>query len=355
MRQEKIKFAWRATIFLMLTLAPFLPELLSDFGSNNFRTWESIVTKTFNTDRPFYVDTVVEREEVGDLGFRTPFAIKKKVIWKTDFFGYRNSESHDRYDIIVVGDSSIAGTSLTQTDTFPSQLSKKTGKTVYSFAPATINDFAVETRFNKNPPQIVIFGQMESGLYDLPPHDTDQAPKKPPSRFLFIEKIEDFLDSLLKFSFYRTTLADWRYDPFPKHKLSMVLDPHSNMLFSSGGIASQEKNINTLNKTIEIIEGYHHFFAAKGIEFIVMPIPNKETIYARNLPEFLSIYWNYTDYLNQLFFELDKRQIKTIKLYESFKREKELLFQLDDTHWNKKGVQVAVDETVVLLDGLVVK
>lgn len=356
MRQEKIKFALRATMFLTLALLPLMPDLLSPFGHYNFRTWESMTTAMLNTDRPFYVDTFVEREEVGDLGFRTPFAVKKKVIWKTDVHGYRNAESHDRSDIIVVGDSSIVGSSLTQDDTFPVQLSKKTGKTVYSFAPATINDFANETRFQKNPPHIVIFARGESRLYEIPPLDVETPPKKDPASFLFIEKLEDFLDSLFKFSFYRTKFADLSYDPFPKNILPFLLDPHHpKMLFTAAALPARYKNRNNLHQIITIIEEYHHFFAEKEIEFIVMPIPDKETIYSKKLPQILSDYWDYNNFLNELFFELDKRQIKTIKLYDPFMREKELVFHLDDTHWNKKGVQLAVDETMVLLDRLVVK
>lgn len=352
MKQEKIKFVLRTTVFLLLALVPLLPEILYDFGNNNYRTWESVTTRALNTNRPFYVNRVVKREEEGDLGVHTPYAVRKKTTWKTDRFGYRNREDHDQYDVIVFGDSEITGSGLTQEKTFSELLSQKTKQTVYPFAPADINDFVAEPRWSERPPKKVIFGRIESSLHKIPRLHSEGIPKKKTARFLFIEKMEDGIDYLLKFSFYRTALSKARYRLFPK---KVLLDPNTKMLFSAGALRARDINLNHLNRTIETIEEYDRFFSAQGVQFLFMPIPEKETIYAKNLPITHEEYRSYTHYMDQLYSELDKRQIKVIKLYEPFKREKERVFQLDDTHWNEKGVGIAVHETAMVLNELVTK
>jgi alginate O-acetyltransferase complex protein AlgJ len=123
------------------------------------------------------------------------------------------------------------------------------------------------------------------------------------------------------------------------------------MIFYPNSLHSRDINVENIYETLKIIEDYNDFFNARGVDFIFMPIPDKETIHSQELPPELKEYQNYTGYLSRLYTELDNRQIKTIKLYGPFIEAKEV-FQLDDTHWNGEGVQIAVKETLIVVENL---
>lgn len=81
-----------------------------------------------------------------------------------------------------------------------------------------------------------------------------------------------------------------------------------------------------------------------NIELIVMPIPNKYTIYHKLIRED-----RYDLFLPRLGLALEKKGIRTINLYPRFVGETELLYFPTDTHWNAKGVAIAVEESLKVL------
>jgi hypothetical protein len=164
----------------------------------------------------------------------------------------------------------------------------------------------------------------------------------------FTEEFEDNLDYLLKFSYYRKKISSLQYKLFPK---KIFLDNTTGMIFYPNSLYSRDINVENIDETLKIIQDYNDFFNSKGVDFIFMSIPDKETIHSQELPPELKEYQNYTGYLNRLYAELDNRQIKTIKLYGPLTEAKEV-FQLDDTHWNGGGVQIAVKETIIFIENL---
>ena len=53
----------------------------------------------------YYPNKILEMNEFGDLGHHTDYKVVKKVIWKTDKLGFRNSNSIDSSSIYLIGDS----------------------------------------------------------------------------------------------------------------------------------------------------------------------------------------------------------------------------------------------------------
>jgi predicted AAA+ superfamily ATPase len=93
--------------------------------------------------------------------------------------------------------------------------------------------------------------------------------------------------------------------------------------------------------SIDKIKEYSDFFTSRGIRFIFLPLPNKETIHYKNLrtkkPEFLSR-------LIQKLQELNVEVIDTQKAFHEFYQETHTpLYQEDDTHWNAIGVKITAE------------
>ena len=66
-----------------------------------------------------------------------------------------------------------------------------------------------------------------------------------------------------------------------------------------------------------------------------MPIPAKQTIYAEEVDDFT------LSYLARLEDLWKKEDIRTVDLTDSYKNNKEEVYQRYDTHWNGKGTEVA--------------
>ena len=75
-----------------------------------------------------------------------------------------------------------------------------------------------------------------------------------------------------------------------------------------------------------------------------MAIPSKYTIYHKLINQD-----RYNDFLPRLYEGLEKRGIPVIKLYDLYNNSDEVLYYGTDTHWNKKGLDIALDETLKVL------
>ncbi|MBN2481876.1 MAG: hypothetical protein JXB19_09060 [Bacteroidales bacterium] len=82
-----------------------------------------------------------------------------------------------------------------------------------------------------------------------------------------------------------------------------------------------------------------------NLKLVFFPIPNKYTLYHRfinNDP--------YNEFLPRLYKELDSRQIQYVDVYHEFKNNKDTLYYGTDTHWNSKGIDIALSLLIENMD-----
>ncbi len=78
-----------------------------------------------------------------------------------------------------------------------------------------------------------------------------------------------------------------------------------------------------------------------NLEMIFMAVPNKYTLYSGKVNNDL------TRDLYPLFRRLSiEKEVKYVDLYSSFSTANEVLYYGTDTHWNKPGVDIALDLTL---------
>jgi hypothetical protein len=347
MREHEKKFVKRAILFVLIASSPLIPEIISFNNPYTFRVWEAITTHNFNLDRPFYVDRTIHKIEEGDLGYRTKYAVKKDVIWHTDEWGYRNNAAFLNYDIVIMGDSNIAGSTLSQNQTFANSLMEISNFSVYSYSPADINKYLSEKRFIDNPPKIIILASIEREIYDLPKINQPQNIKSN-KNLLFAEKIEDCFDQMLKLSFYREILA--KITGLFFHR-DLIVNDKTNMLFLKTALDSRTHNLDNFSETISIIKEYNDYFSDKNIRFIFLPIPDKESVYSAQLPEEYKEYRKYNNYLPKLITELKGGGVEVIDIYTSFTDKNDFMFyNLDDTHWNYNAVKLTSNISLKIIN-----
>lgn len=322
-----------------------------------FRVWEALLIKEFHSILPghFYPRMVIEKVETGgDLTHDSSYAIPKRVKWITDRFGYRKRDSEGiKPKIVIIGDSNILSSRLTQEEMLSEVLEERLKVPVYPYAPVgSINTFLKDLRFIKDPPEVVILSSIEREILNMP------LPKFPKRRQRFltfyewrdrikqtewVQAIGIFLDRLIKMNMLHSFRV--RIGNRPDRHFYHTPTKFGMMFFLQGEKANQEVSIERLEKSVQTIEAYNQVLRRRGIRFIFLPIPNKETIYYEYLPQSKK-----PIFLEQLIRNLRKRDIEVVDTQKAFEDAYQnngtLLYFLDDSHWNERAVQLAADLTV---------
>ena len=303
-----------------------------------FRPWEALAVVNSNRflPGPFYPSREIAMTEEGDLAHGTAYSVKKKTVWKTDAYGFRNYESKADSDIVIVGDSNTVGSGVTQDETLSELLHQKTGCNVYSYAPRDFKSFMAERRFKDIPPKIVIVCQIERNIVDVHPVDQNcgvfQMDK---CDNLLLNKFAVAVDRL----FYKKEIVQYaRSKLHIKNKMTYGLI--NGMFFLQGVEANKDRDAST---SVERIVGYRDTLERKGIAFYYIAIPNKETIYYdyfKNKKQ--------ACFLTELKIRLKSNNIKYIDLQAAFNEQRVANltpYQTDDSHWSATGIARAADLT----------
>jgi len=349
----------------LLLLSPFLflqalELFILPIDYFTFHAWTALRIRRFENLIPgeFYPNRSISKVEVGDIAPHSRFAVPKQVAWFTDRYGFRKRNSDvAKYKIVIVGDSHVAGGSLTQDDMLNEVLSRKLNKDVYPYAPSDINQFVHDRRFQQSPPAVVILAFSE-GLGRL--HSLKAAQ---PRIFASRSKkmIEEMRDSRIFGSVmvlfdraYKAAMLNYFRSRIKANLLKYlknedvlrgandeIVQRNGNILFASGSKANLPASSEKLNSWVEILKTYSDYFTQRGIRFIFMPVPNKENIYydllaERRKPEFLI----------HLLQKVEAEGIETVNLQTAFETARNngiFMYQTDDSHWNRAGVEIAAE------------
>ncbi len=345
------KFFLRSLLFLLpFFVILFIELFMVPIDVFTFRAWESLVVRKYKTvlPGPFYPNQTLTKVEEGDLAHHTPFAIKKTVQWITDRHGFRKwNTDTKKYPMVIIGDSNIAGASLSQEEMLSEVLEADLGISVYPFAPAGMNSFLKEERFKEHPPDIVIYARVERELFDLSPIKLRRDWKwvsrlKNRVRHLdFLQAIFIYLDRMAKGNMLHYLRASLRrsFRGTQTHSQRGMESIYGRLFFLPQAKEGQSISKEKIRNIAEVIRSYRDAMASRGIRFIFLPIPDKENIFH----ELLQI--SKPTFLEQLTDELEREGVETlhtVKAFEEAFREKQiLLYHPDDTHWNVHGVKLA--------------
>jgi len=335
-------------IFLPIFLWSLLEGILP-ITTFTHRTYDAIF---FNSKTPTYTtmypNSTSIKFAVGDLCHHTENQIFRNEFWKTDKFGFRNDKFIQKADILFLGDSFFLGTGMTQDDLISNVIQQKTkgNYSIYNMSPSSMTEFDKYLRLKKiGKPKVLFFSHVERTL----PCDLE------------ISKNKTLLES------------NWLTNVMAKKEFNVFLDKivkqfslnwlRARLNGSKGkGIKSKRKNLYFLNGCNQIytksyvsdmknkIVTYKNYCDSLGIRFVFIPMPNKETVYY----DFIGL-----NKQPKMLLELDSilnfehiETINTLKIYNNFRKnsnDKQLLYQLDDTHWNSKGIDLISKEIILKL------
>ncbi len=328
---------------LPFILWPLIEVFVLPMNFFTFRIWETISVNSMRVmSGPFYPNVHMQMVEEGELAPRTPYAQKREVEWYTDAYGYRNRDTKN--DVLLIGDSNITGAKLSQDETLASVLEQHLHRPVYSFAPATVNRFLATDRFEEVPPKLVIVSSIERRIPELPAVGENGINSElrdftgniisssPALTYLAVTA-----DRISKLGLYRRTLADMERVAGKREYIN-----YNNEFFMEGDYANRELSEEEVNRIADVLEGYRDVLQERGIEFVFLPIPNKENIYYKLLPS-----QKQATFLPRLMDKLQERGVAYVDLQPTFKtlyQQKQVpLYPTDDAHWNEVAVKVAAN------------
>ncbi|QQR98770.1 MAG: hypothetical protein IPK18_04420 [Sphingobacteriales bacterium] len=329
---------------LLFTLIPLIILLASNIlipiKTWVYRPWEALIFSEVPSDSPFYPNSTLNMNSVGDLCHHSKNSIVKKEYWKTDELGYRNNKHINDPDILIIGDSFVAGSGLNQSNTVCNLVSKfDKNLKVYNIAPSTVVHFDYLLNTGKiNRPKLVIFSMVERDIPEKIQFYTRANFIKSSIKKIFYS-INSYIDSFLKFLPLRWLKA--RVNCSKGKGIEGV--SNSNMYFLQGSNQKHQKD--DLTNTVNNLIAYKKYFDKLGIKFIFMPMPDKETVYYEFVP-----FKKQPDYLFRLDSMLINSNISTINtlnIYNNYrKNNNKLLYHLDDTHWNSNASEIIALEII---------
>jgi hypothetical protein len=187
--------------------------------------------------------------------------------------------------------------------------------------------------------------------FDLRYEDIDrQTLKTRIKRFLFKKNTEELYDILLRQSYFTSKIYSYismiRFNLFgyispmtsiykthPEHWLFYEME-YTHELggyyypYTDREIQTYAENIFKLKNNLK-----SHY----NLDLVFLPIPTRYTIYHKLVNDD-----PYNNFLPRLYSELDKRGVNYVNLYSPFVNSPDILYHGTDTHWNPKGVDIAL-------------
>lgn len=350
-------FTTTAVFIVPILFWVILEGLLPSYAFT-YRPWEALDFQTvFHLDRTFHPNTVLRMKSVGQLCHHTEYAVAHEEIWITDELGNRNNTFIKDPDILIVGDSFAAGCAVTQDSVIANMLyAELDGKMkIYSIAPAEFSELDYYLKSNTiAKPKIVVYLKSERYVprpmkYYRKPSGLKSAIKAKIKDNLLFSYLSIFLDKSLRHyskNWVRARLSNQKGDGIAGIK-------GSNMFFFNEENYRHDVNMvqdftTDLKRTTDNVVSYKEYCDSLGIEFIFIPMPNKETVYFEFVP-----YKVQPGYILKLDSMLQVESVKTInplKLYNDYRKSNdELLYHLDDTHWNSNAIRIVSEEIAKMI------
>lgn len=328
-----------------------------------FRAWEALKVKTFypTLTGPFYPNQRLELTEQGELAPYTPYAVPKRNLWITDAYGYRNRPTSATPEVLLLGDSFSAGVKLSQEELLSEVLQDRLGRPVYAVAPAPgnfalINLFLATPRFSRTPPRVVVMERNEGYLSLASPIDPveidyikstyERAAYLPEGRLT--ERLATGLDRLQKRNWYQ-----WTASRLDRAMAPPRLEVYGGEVFTFGEAALQEPPEAELHRLTAIITSYRDTLESLGMDFVYVPVPNKENIYHRLLPA-----GRRSAFLGELTRQLRAEGVRVVDLqtpFDSAYATGTALYPKDDGHWNGEAVRIAAGRIARVVEPLLAR
>lgn len=290
----------------------------------------------------FYPNMHTEMSEQGDLGFNTRYGVTKQhVQWITDQLGFRNDSFTEDPDVLFIGDSFIAGIALSQEETISNRLAATLDKKVkvYNMAPSSFANFIF---FYKNnivkKPRVIVFSCVERSMPSLLTVEQEENDRRLKylrilNKSLSFKSVNSSIDRFFAFNTLKWAAAKINHRAGRGYQ-----SPKDSSIIFLEGKTAKRFGIKEANAVAATILSYKKYCDELGIQFLFMPMPNKETVYYNLVP-----FTEQPPFLLQLDSILHQSGVATINtlgIYNKTSNANCTLYTRDDTHWNRNATKI---------------
>lgn len=284
-----------------------------------FRVWEALAIQHVRSGEGIFYPNMhlVKNEHADRLGFRDPDP--RKVEWFTDRYGFRNrprAAEPARYDIVVLGDSNIVGSSHDQKDSIAEVLERKCDCAVYSYGGAAKRQFFNDVRFKTNPPRVIVVEAIGREFYKrslAEPNYANLLDGPGAVQSVLPDSIAVMLDRLA-----RTNMLEFIRSRLHVQRQSADKDPETPL--------------------------------TERVSFVVETVTKMRDEAARRGSEFVFVLMPYDPTLDAAVIELKQLGVKIIAYLPSAERPQaaylKSFYQEHDTHWRAETVRVTADDVL---------
>lgn len=274
--------------------------------------------------------------------------------------------SLDDAEIFVFGDSFFDIARGTQ---IPKIIKEKTGKKVHYVYKESPLEYFARTGYKNDKPRLLIYGRVERYIpYEFgKKHEAIYIPdnrsdvRKSVGKIkdlIFYRRTEELYDALMKKSYFTkgiySLISTVKFDLFGY--ISDLTPVHfirngTPWLFYHDQVNGENTSF-YYNHSQEEIENYcdnikdleKKLMDYYNIRLFLLPIPAKYTLYHKFINDD-----EYNNLLPRLYEELDKKDINYVRLLDDFMNADEVLYYGTDSHWKKKGMDMAVNKIIDFL------
>lgn len=300
-----------------------------------YRSWEWFEDFPY---RSAEVGRVWEGPEKGDLSPLHLFFLKHERYTRvsSDEHGFRSVPLHaEQYPLLIAGDSTIWGCGLFDEETVPARVAQELGIPVFNGSRTDFSNVMKHPKLSKL--KVVVDGRTErkirgrvyQGYGDVGRHFKPLARPLVPGWKAYVD------------------VNPLRYSPIARIPLLLGRLPADINLLRSGRVNDYYSfwphrfRRGDLESAVAHIVRREQSMRKRGIRYIFLPIPAKQTLYRAEVDAFTR------GHLRRLKAALDKRGVENVDLITPFlARKEEGLFQRHDTHWNELGARIAASEVV---------
>lgn len=351
------RFLIKLFVFTLPILCWFIIEGFLPSSIYTWRPWEALRFQSgFAMGDYFHPNEELQMESVGELCHHTPYAIPQVVTWKTDKLGNRNDVYISDPDILIMGDSHVAGGCISQDSTITNLLisALNNQSKVYNIAPTDLSllDYYLKEKLIDKP-KLLIFIKSEKYIPQALIKYSNQGSIKTKVKTAIksntiSSRLRIFLDKT-----FRSYSKNWVQARFSNQKGDGIPGkPGSNMFFRNPATQPYDPNLvyspTDYKKTAERIITYKNYCDSLGIRFMFVPIANKSTVYFDYVP--LEQQPTFMFKLDSMMRLNNVKTINTLELFNDYRKSHtSLLFHRDDTHWNPNGIQLVSKEIAKII------
>lgn len=319
-----------ASIILILLCDLFLPVKVFVY-----RPWEALVFTTAS-NTAFYPNATLSMNSVGDLCHHTENAVVKNERWKIDELGFRNDKYIKDADILIIGDSFIAGSGLSQENTICNQIiNMDSSLKVYNMAPSSISQFDDLLKAGKiNKPKILVYAIVERNTAQGINYNLSNAKTYKINNLLSYKDLNVYIDKIIKA--YPLKWIKARAKNYAGTGIKSN-NADSKMYFYPD-LYEKHTEQDLINSAQALIQ-YKKYCDSLNIKFCFMAMPDKETVYYDLVP--FPAQPDYLFRLDSILITNGLSTINTLKIYNEYRKNNtELLYHLDDSHWNANATKI---------------